>query len=157
MEERPNGDEEEEEKEEESVMLVFLACLVAAVFLAVATPSARAEFSFSREGRDDFLTMPPDRTVPLRDLWAAVGGLAGGAGGRRLDEEEADGGMVIVGLGAEGGVVVVRSSCSESSSSPWSVIAEGVSTRWGSIPTGWMTGGRLSMRKGEGEKALLEK
>ena len=126
MEERPKGEaEEEEEGEVDSVMLVFLACLEAAVFLAVATPSARAEFSFSLEGREDFLMMPPDRTVPLRDLWA-VGGLEAEMDGR---EEDEDGGMVMVGIGAEGGVVVVVSSCSESSSSPWSVIAEGVSTR----------------------------
>jgi hypothetical protein len=124
MAERPKGEEEEEE----DATLAFLACLDAAVFFAAATPDEtreRAVFSFSFawvEG-NDFLTMPPDRTVPLRDLWAvAVVGLDE-EGGEETDEEDEMGGMVMVGFRDDGG-----SSSSESSSSPWSVTAEGVST-----------------------------
>jgi len=150
MVERPKGGEEEEE----DATLVFLACLDAAVFLAAATPDetrARAVFSFSFpwvEGRYDFLTMPPDMTVPLRDLWAVVV-----VGLDEADEEvtgEEMGGMVIVGF--RDGAADGSSSSSESSSSPWSVTAEGVSTSCGSMQMDWFMRLSLSMRKGEGEE-----
>ena len=92
----------------------------------------------------DFLTMPPDRTVPLRDLWAVVVvGLDGADGGG----EEADemGGMIMVGFRDD------RRSSGSESSSPRSVTAEGVSTSWGSMQMDWLMRLSLSMRKGEGE------
>lgn len=79
-------------------MLEFLECLVAAVFLAAATPeemSARVEFSFSLVEWIDFLTIPPDMTAPLRDLWA--GAAAAAAVGCCL----VVGGIVIVGTRSE--------------------------------------------------------
>jgi hypothetical protein len=88
MVERPKGEEEEVEE----ATLGFLACLVAAVFLAAATPRTRAVFSFSlaEEGWGDFLTMPPEWTVPLQDLWAVAVDAA--------DEGDEMGGMVIFGF-----------------------------------------------------------
>jgi hypothetical protein len=71
--------------------------LVTAVFGCI---NARSETcSFGRvEGRRDFSTIPLDRTVPLRDLWAViVAGLAEVEA--ELDVEDEMGGMVIAGLG----------------------------------------------------------
>lgn len=71
-----------DEAEVVEATLVFLGCLVAAVFLAAAMPEetrGRAAFPLFfcvSGGRRDFLTMSPDRMVPLLDLWG--GGDCGG-------------------------------------------------------------------------------